>query len=360
MRKLSLKLQTLALLSILFIILFSGGCAERKVLTSLSRERGIPSYASKGVQEIGRFCSRHNLKYSFNTLDDIVRISSGNLDIKLLLSSTFFYVNGRILSLGRPPFYRNGKIFIPLELERIIVSPPEKISVPSTLVVQTVVIDPGHGGKDPGAVSRWGLKEKDVNLRIAKYLKKELERRGFKVYLTRDRDVYLTLRQRVNFAKRHRADMFISIHVNANRSRRVKGFEVYYLSDRYFDSESKALVMAENASLGFSEKSFPKDTRRIVWDLICSENNAFSLEFANTVVSTFKSMGFYTRPPKGAPFYVLKYAYVPSVLVEVGYLTNRYEERLLRKSYYLKQIARGLALSVSRINRCYARLTSND
>jgi len=180
--------------------------------------------------------------------------------------------------------------------------------------IKTIVIDPGHGGKDPGAISKHGLEEKYITLDIARYLKKDLTARGFKVYLTRNRDIYLTLKKRGQIAFRRHADLFISIHVNANRSRRVRGVEVYYLSSR----------------------------------------NTQSLYFARMIVSTLKSLGFKTRSPRRAAFVVLEYARTPAVLVETGYLSNSDEENLLKTAYYQKQIAYGIALSVHRLNLHYA------
>jgi len=321
-----------------------------------------PPYKKVSFWELKDFCKKYKLKYNFDTIDDIVEITSPDVDMRLLLTSGLIYFNGRVFSIKSVPFYSQGKIFVPGELANFFSLKSKEAFrlLPLPISIKTIVIDPGHGGKDPGAISRSGLKEKDVNLKVSRYLKSDLEAKGFKVYLTRDRDVYLTLKQRVELAKRYDADLFISIHANANRSRKVRGFEVYYLSERYFDSESKALVMAENASLGFEENNLSKNTSRIVWDLICTENNALSLEFANIVISTFKRMGFYTRLPRGAPFYVLKYAYIPSVLVEVGYLTNYNEEKLLRKSHYLKQVSKGIAISIDLLNRRYAKFTSSS
>ena len=298
-----------------------------------------------------------------------MRLTSQTTDMKLLMDSHYVFYNGRIISLKKAPYYSKGKIFIPAELAGAVFASKPAVLTPSQslpsggyrfkpISIRTIVIDPGHGGKDPGAISKRGLKEKYVVIKIARYLKRDLEKMGFRVYITRGSDVYLTLKERVQYARRHKADLFISVHANSNRSRRIKGVEVYYLSEKYFDSESKAVVMAENAPFRSSSGLFPKNTQRIIWDLMCVENNTISLDFANTVVSTLRSMGFKVRSPKGAPFYVLKYAYVPSILIETGYLSNSHEEKLLRKSYYQKQIAHGVALSVKILNRHYAKLVN--
>jgi len=352
-------------ISIYFGIILLTGCV------SVPTRSYHPAYGTKntGYFELNDFCKKYRLRYDFNTLDDIVHLISQDTDVKMLIDSRYILYNGRIIPLKKVPYYSKGKIFIPAELAGVVSASNPAASVSSQslppggyrfkpISIRTIVIDPGHGGKDPGAISRRGLKEKYVVIKIARYLKRDLEKMGFRVYITRNSDVYLTLKGRVQYARRHKADLFISVHANSNRSRKIRGVEVYYLSEKYFDSESKAVVMAENAPFRSSSGLFPKNTQRIIWDLMCVENNTISLDFANTVVSTLRSMGFKVRSPKGAPFYVLKYAYVPSILVETGYLSNLHEEKLLRKSYYQKQIAHGVALSVKILNRHYAKLVN--
>ncbi len=348
------------------LIIIASGCAA---VTTGRRPSAYRLSERNAYTELNSFCRIYKLNYHFNSLYDIVRLSSSDINVKLVLGSHYAFYNGRIISLKKPPYSYKGKIFIPAELAGSIFIKSLPSALPSRALfpaanglkpisIRTIVIDPGHGGKDPGAISKRGLEEKSITIKIARYLERELEARGFKVYLTRNSDVYLTLKERVQFARSHKADLFISVHANSNHSSKIKGVEVYYLSDKYFDSESKAVVMAENAPFHSIRGLYSKDTQRIVWDLMCTENNTISLDFAKTVVSTLRGMGFKVRPPKGAPFYVLKYAYVPSILVESGYLSNPSEEKLLRKPYYQKQVARGVALSVSLLNKRYAEFVN--
>lgn len=332
---------------LLVIILFFTACA-----TTSSR------YADRGSGQsdfvyIGDFCKKHNLQYDFDTLDDVVKIFSGGKDIRLILNSNVVYFNGSISTLSGAPQYLSGKLFVPRDLEKIILS-REAVFTKSIFVIKTVVIDPGHGGKDPGAISCRGMKEKDLNLKIAKYLKEELEASGFKVILTRDRDVYISLQSRVNIAKRHNADIFISIHGNSNRSKRIRGAEVYYLSPNRLNSQERALKLAKEEK--FCLKTVNPDTEAILWDLLLTKNYALSVELSHSLYFSFKNLGFSVRSPKKAPFYVLRLAYVPSVLVETGYLSNKYEERWLRKVSYQKQIAEAIALAVVSMNKQYNSL----
>lgn len=337
-------IKNIGLISLVIII---GGCAT--VTPKLERR------AIKGdFIELTQFCKENKLKYSYDTIDDVVRIKSKEKDIRVLLNSPVVYFNGYTFYVKNSPFYEKGLIYLPRELEEIISRKPSLTQV-RTISINTVVVDPGHGGKDPGAISRRGTKEKDINLKVAKLLKKELEKRGIEVHLTRSQDVFLTLRRRVQIAKERNADLFISIHSNSNRNREVNGVEVYYLSPRYFDDDKKVAKLAKETPSGLKH-DYSANTKFIIWDLICVENNAVSIEFAVCLVDIFKRLGFKTKPPKGAPFYVLKYGYVPSVLVEIGYLSNYYEEKLLRSWRYQKQLAEAIALGVASLNERYVKL----
>ncbi|MFA7677706.1 MAG: N-acetylmuramoyl-L-alanine amidase, partial [Candidatus Omnitrophota bacterium] len=136
----------------------------------------------------------------------------------------------------------------------------------------------------------------------------------------------------------------ISIHANANHSSKISGVEIYYLSPFRLNSSERALKLAKTEN--FNGKKYPTDVKAILWDLLITKNYASSVQFSNTLYFAFKNLGFKVKPPRKAPFYVLRFAYVPSVLVEMGYLTNCYEEKILRKKYYQKQIARAIALAV--------------
>jgi N-acetylmuramoyl-L-alanine amidase len=332
-----------------FLFIFFIGCA-----TTHYRKPPI-EFSFSDYIEINEFCKKHNFQYNFDTLDDIIKIFSGDKEVRLILNSLIGYFDGSIFYLKRPPFYFQGKILLPKELEEIV-SSKNIISFRPLFNIKTIVIDPGHGGKDPGAISPQGLKEKELNLKVSKYLKEELERRGFKVILTRSRDTYLTLKERVRVAKKYNADLFVSIHTNSNRNRYIRGVEIYYLSPSKFNSEERALKLAKGVDFG----NLPTDAKVILWDLLLSKNYALSTEFANSLYLIFKNLGFKVSPPKKAPFYVLKFAYVPSVLVEIGYLSNPYEEKILRKRYYRKQIAEAIALGIVSLNKRYLRLVKQD
>jgi len=183
----------------------------------------------------------------------------------------------------------------PLKKEVEEVSPPEpEITVPGPPVaeakrprVRTIVIDPGHGGKDPGAIGRRGTKEKDVVLKIAHKLAKDLHKNlKTRVILTRYHDIFLPLAERTAIANREKADLFISIHCNASLKSRTKGFEVYFLSDKASDEEAQAVANMENAVMALEEKKEKgNELSSILWSLAMNEFMNESSELCSFVSS---------------------------------------------------------------------------
>ncbi len=215
-----------------------------------------------------------------------------------------------------------------------------------------IVIDPGHGGKDPGAIGRRGLKEKDVTLKISKLLRWELKKRlkSSKIVLTRDRDVYIPLEERTAIANSADADIFVSVHVNASYRRTAQGVETYYLGSTQ-DEDALRVAARENAT---TTKETTEILQYILKDLERSGNQQESIRLAGLVQESLagrlkkryrdvKSNGI-----KGALFYVLVNCDMPSILVEVSFITNPRDERRLRSATYLREIARGIADGIIR------------
>jgi len=206
------------------------------------------------------------------------------------------------------------------------------------LKVRTIVIDPGHGGKDPGAVYH-GIYEKDVVLNVGKYLRKMIkERTDLTVYMTRDTDIFIPLEERTAFANKKKADIFVSIHVNAARNRNARGVETYVLN---VTDDKRALEVAalENKA---TKKSL-SDLQGILKDIMLNSKLEESLILAQSVQDSLvaetkqKSLGV-----KQAPFYVLVGAQMPSILVEAGFLSNSAFAEKVKRSSYQKQIAEGI------------------
>ncbi|EPX55974.1 N-acetylmuramoyl-L-alanine amidase [Cystobacter fuscus DSM 2262] len=215
------------------------------------------------------------------------------------------------------------------------------------LKVRRVVIDAGHGGHDTGAISRKGLKEKDVTLAISRKLARELRERGLEVLLTRDEDRYLKLEERARLANDTRGDLFISIHCNSATTSKLRGIETYTLNtsaDRY----SIRLAARENAS---SEKGI-SDLQFILADLATKANTEESTRLANQVQRNLVShlsanySGVKNLGTKEALFYVLLGARMPAILVETSFLSHPEEEKRLASEAYQDEVAQAIAQGV--------------
>jgi N-acetylmuramoyl-L-alanine amidase len=216
--------------------------------------------------------------------------------------------------------------------------------------IQVIVVDPGHGGKDAGAVGKKGTLEKDVNLVIARGLVKALRAAGrYEVHLTRDSDEFVSLQDRAEFANKKKADLFISVHCNAALSSKSNGFEVYFLSERATDEAAAGVARRENASIeleGPADKVQAK-VAQLLWSLAKTETLNESSELAALVHKhAQKRLDVDSRGVKQAGFYVLKWAQMPAVLVESAFITNPREEGLLRSSRYVDKVAAAVVQGV--------------
>ncbi len=221
--------------------------------------------------------------------------------------------------------------------------------------VRTIAIDAGHGGNDPGAIGHGGLKEKDITLDIARRLAKLVkERLDCNVVMTRDSDVFVPLDDRPAIAKTKGADLFVSIHVNANRKRRTRGIETYFQSLRASDRHAMATAALENATSTKTLSQLDTELARILKGLSNQNKDLESVELANYIQNSLVET---MRPVKGrivnlgvkrAFFYVLINTAMPSILAEVGFISNPQEEHLLRQESYRQKIAEALCRGVKK------------
>ena len=216
-----------------------------------------------------------------------------------------------------------------------------------------IVLDPGHGGKDPGAIGYSGMYEKNITLAMGKELKKMLEDTGrYKVYLTRSTDIFIPLRDRVKISRKHKADLFISLHADSTKNRSAKGLSVYTLSEKASDKEAEALAERENKADvidGLNLVEHSKEVSDILINLAQRETMNRSSEFATFMVQEMRSAAKLVNDThRFAGFAVLKAPDVPSVLLEMGYLSNRTEERLLKQQSYRRKLAKATTRAVNR------------
>jgi N-acetylmuramoyl-L-alanine amidase len=357
--------------TLLVSVLFFSGCAYHVELVKVP---DIPLYQDavtfNRVRYVPalKFCDYYDIDWNWDLVSQRIELTKAGRSVVFRPDSMLILVDGEAITLNHPVEYRNGAVYIPAQSAAIIaeeifglkakVIPPEKEKI---YRIQTVVIDPGHGGRDPGAISRYGTKEKDIVLDISEKLKSYLEGDGLTVYLTRDEDVFVPLNKRASIASKRNADLFISVHANASRRSKIKGFEVYYLSEAS-DDNARALEAAENASLKLEEGTAAQNNGSVALnptacDLVLSENRRVSKELAYYICSISSDrLDMKKRGVKGARFVVLNTALMPAVLIEVGFLTNKREESALKKSSFRDKVAAAIANSILSYKREYERM----
>lgn len=228
---------------------------------------------------------------------------------------------------------------------------PAEVRKPN--IKKVIVIDPGHGGIDPGAVGSSGIFEKKLTLAAAQALQRQLAKSGrYKVVLTRRGDQFLRLRDRFAVARRHRADLFISLHADTIRKKSVRGLSVYTLSEKASDREAAELAEQENKAdliAGVDLTDEPQEVTNILIDLAQRETLNQSARFARHLVQELRQVTKLLRNShRFAGFAVLKAPDVPSVLIEMGFLSNARDEQALRKPAYRARLARSVERAVDR------------
>ena len=268
------------------------------------------------------------------------------------------------VAFERPPAAR--KVFRLEDPPRVVIdfhrqaqpasAPPPGAPGPEPL--HTIVIDPGHGGHDAGAVGPGGLQEKELSLDIARRVAALLpEELGVRVVLTRARDQFVGLRERTALANRERADLFLSIHVNAAPDGAATGTETYFLSNEATDGAARRAAEYENRLIAAdtgARGGSPDVLRSILWDLAQSDFQQESSRVAEALQNNLdRALRRPSRGVKQAPFYVLGGAAMPAVLVEIGFISNPQEEQRLRDDGYRDRIARALVAGVAAYKRSY-------
>lgn len=213
-----------------------------------------------------------------------------------------------------------------------------------------IVIDPGHGGKDPGATGGRGTREKDVNLAAALELSRVLKERGdFDVLLTRAEDVFIPLSERSDLANEKNADLFVSLHCNAAGNKHENGFEVYSVSEMATDPEAEALAASENAVLRLEGKNPQDETAKMILlamtkTEMINESAAFS---ALSAMAIGKRVDVAARGAKQAAFYVLRGTHAPAILVEMAFVSHAKDETKLASRRFRHMMAEGLASGIA-------------
>ncbi len=214
-----------------------------------------------------------------------------------------------------------------------------------------VVLDPGHGGKDPGAIGITGTYEKHVAYAAAQELQGQLQaQRRVRVLLTRQRDVFIPLEERVGWAQRQGAALFVSMHADAVGDHSVRGASIYTLSGTASDAQSAALAQRENSADRYAGAAFanqPPEVAHILASLVRQETQAGSARLQRGMVSALdRDLPMLQNPARHASFVVLKAADIPSVLVEMGFMSNAQDEAALRRAEHRAVVASAMKRAV--------------
>lgn len=317
----------------------------------------MPTYTINGTTyfPLLSLCDTRNISWQYDSVTRSFALNKANHRVNLTVGQSLVLVDGAPMHLNSPVDIYQGMVVVPYRFKEKILDvyfkAPPAAGKPALAFskIKKIAIDAGHGGNDPGAVARSGLREKDVNLDITKRLAKLLKSDGFEVTMTRATDRFIPLSRRSQIANDAHADIFISIHSNANRVRSLSGFEVYYVSPSVSDSK-RGYASAQDTPLNLQEAYFADrslDIKAIVWDMVYTNSRAESIELSRLICrSVSRNLDTRILGVKGARFEVLKGVQMPGVLVEVGFLSNLNEERRLRNSYYRQKIAEAIAQGI--------------
>jgi len=298
-------------------------------------------------------CDLKNIKWDYDSLTRTVSLNKDAHRINIQVGGKTIFLDGSSRQLNQPVDIYQGMLVVPGQLFQLIeglfpdhVAQQEAVSF---YKIKKVIIDPGHGGKDPGAPGRHGLNEKDIVLDIAKRLSGLLREYGVETVLTRSTDTFITLEKRAALTENSHADLFISIHANANRARSLSGFEVYCISPEVSDYK-RALSSARTSSLGLDSTSLAiqnLDLKAILWDMTYTYNRGEAIQLSRNICQSIgRSVDTRIIGVKNANYCVLRGACIPAILVEVGFLSNNKEEQLLNESGYRQKIAEGIKLGI--------------
>jgi N-acetylmuramoyl-L-alanine amidase len=348
------------------------------------QERQSPDYVPFDV-----VVEQFDLDFSFDAATGMVTLGKEGKQARLVPGTNEMYVQSDIIHLSSPVRIDDGMVLIPVEgvdviIRRVFGKPvrwsyadgrfavgPDAVSSQSVPIgtkqkrrtsetggefdIQAIIIDPGHGGKDPGGVGRNGIKEKDIVLDVSLALYEELRRkfRDKKILITRETDVFLSLEERGRFANTIGPDenaLFISVHANASFDMDTQGFETYYLSLSPIDEEARKVASMENSVLTFEYDNYDDYLVEIINRIVDIEYRRESMRLASYIQKQLKTVigkESVDRGVKSAFFYVLKSSKMPGALVEIGFVTNGEESMKMLQGEYQKKIARGITEGIS-------------
>ena len=313
-------------------------------------------------------CDRYHATLSWDRRAHAVTVDARGLQIRGAENSPLITLNGIPQRLTGPLVVYHRTLMAPSTVEQWLSltgpspappsAPPPAPASTGANHIRRIMLDPGHGGHDPGAIGPGGVREKDVVLDVARRLREKLVARGLDVQMTRDDDTFIPLTGRARLANERRADLFLSLHANSSRNRRVYGVEAYYLREQA-DGSAWAYAAAGELPPPVDEGLLAGPSRTltaIVWDLRHTESRREAVELGMRLCRSLREqMQTRSRGVRGARFQVLRTAAMPALLLEIGYLTNREEEAHLGDPAYRDAMAESLASGLLQYVQQYAR-----
>lgn len=300
-------------------------------------------------------CSKYTLDCAWDGVAQTVTMDYRGQKVQALVGSRLVLVGKDKLTLSEPLKRRRGAVVVPPDFEKLVFG-VKQAAIPAGgsqlgRRLGTVVVDAGHGGKDPGAVGFGGLKEKNVNLDIASRIARNLREAGVDVIQTRTDDDFISLAERTVRASRPGVDLFVSIHSNSTKSRSASGIEVYYVGALSFDDkcEPQRLQNEKKLCALLNMRKEAPEVRGIVTDMLYAHKVEDGARLADAVSRGLaRGLGQVSRGSKPGRFYVLRNTLVPSVLVEVGFISNPKEASQLKEGAYRQKIADAITKSLMR------------
>ena len=319
---------------VLALAVFISGCAS------------VPPTPRPGEINLKDLCDRYDVQLESDSVSQVVTLSGPDFKARALIGSDVVIVGPEKVTLSNKVRRARRMIIVPPDFEDKILRKVKKVSGVSLRKFKKIVVDAGHGGKDPGARGRSGVREKFVVLDIAKRLKRNLMKNGFQVIMTRDKDEFISLEKRTEIATRAKADLFVSVHANSNHVRALEGIEVYYMGT-FLTKDRNENQRVKNEDVLFRHLAVQRsssDLEDIITDMLYNFKQTESRPLAARLArEAAKSAGAQNRGDRQARFFVLRNTLIPSILVETGYLSNSKEEKLLQSGSYRQKIADGIA-----------------
>jgi N-acetylmuramoyl-L-alanine amidase len=325
----------------LMLLMLVAGCQPARQTSLVT----LPS-----LQELSE---KYHISMQWDDVSQVVTLRGAGLEAKGLVGSEVVMLAEERIYLSSPIEQQRGKILVPNDFQQKVISRMLNV-VERPLSIHKfsrIVVDAGHGGKDPGTIGRTsGIQEKEVVLDISRRLKKALQGRGFEVVMTRERDEFISLAKRTEIASKARADLFISIHANSNPQSSIQGMEIYthrilgYQDKKEDQRQTNQQLLFKGLSMKQGDAALERTLSDMLYRFKEEETEPLASHVARSMAYSTKVKN---RGVKSSGFFVLRNTLIPAVLIEVGYLSNSKEERLLRSDDYRQKLADGLAESIA-------------